>query len=235
MLDGRAPSERRVRLARLHPRPRTSRPRRPTTTSTRRRTTRPSRSSSRRSWPTRRSSRPRDVALLEGVARTHPPTPSASTSGKSSSRRSASDARLTARGPVVAAPPIAKPVAKPAGVRLRSGLLTSVLLLPAGLWYLVLLVLPLTIVIDLLVRDPGQERRLRAGVRARQLRPGHPEVRIRSSPASRWPSPGRSAACSSACRWRTSSRRAPARTRASTSCCWSCRSGPASSSGPMPG
>ena len=59
--------ERGVRLARLHPRPRRSRPRRPTTTSTARRTTRPSRSSTRRSWPTRRSSRPMtSFALLEG-------------------------------------------------------------------------------------------------------------------------------------------------------------------------
>ena len=64
VLDGRlgharrrAASERRVRLAGLHPRARRSRPRRRTTTCTRRRTTRPRSSSIRRSWPTRRSSR----------------------------------------------------------------------------------------------------------------------------------------------------------------------------------
>ncbi len=36
---------------------------------------------------------------------------------------------------------------RPAGERLRSGLLTTVLLLPAGLWYLALLVAPLAIVV----------------------------------------------------------------------------------------
>jgi spermidine/putrescine transport system permease protein len=36
---------------------------------------------------------------------------------------------------------------EPAGSRFRSGLLTTVLVLPAGLWYLVLLVLPLVIVV----------------------------------------------------------------------------------------
>ncbi len=47
----------------------------------------------------------------------------------------------------MAAPSVAKPATKPVGDRLRSGLLTTVLLLPATFWYLVLLVLPLTIVV----------------------------------------------------------------------------------------
>jgi spermidine/putrescine transport system permease protein len=36
---------------------------------------------------------------------------------------------------------------RPTGERLRSGLLTTLLLLPAGVWYLVLLVAPLVIII----------------------------------------------------------------------------------------
>ncbi len=47
----------------------------------------------------------------------------------------------------MAAPSAAKPAAKPVGDRLRSGLLTAALLTPASFWYLVLLVLPLTIVV----------------------------------------------------------------------------------------
>jgi len=47
----------------------------------------------------------------------------------------------------MAAPGAVKPRPTPTGERVRSGLLTTLLLLPAGFWYLVLLVLPLTIVV----------------------------------------------------------------------------------------
>src|SRR5262245_58664601 len=47
----------------------------------------------------------------------------------------------------MAAPGVAKPVKDPTGQRVRSGLLTALLLLPATFWYLILLVLPLTIVV----------------------------------------------------------------------------------------
>ncbi len=48
----------------------------------------------------------------------------------------------------IIAPPVATDTARPAGAsRLRSGLLTGVLLLPASFWYFVLLLLPLLIVI----------------------------------------------------------------------------------------
>lgn len=46
----------------------------------------------------------------------------------------------------MAAPGASVPASRSLGERLRSGLLTTVLLLPAGAWYLVLLVLPLVIV-----------------------------------------------------------------------------------------
>ena len=98
VLDGRlgdarrrAAPERRVRLARLHPAARRSRPRRPTSTCTRRRTTRPRSSSTRRSWPTRRSSRPTTSSPTSKAPRTPPATPSASTSGRSSSPPSAAE------------------------------------------------------------------------------------------------------------------------------------------------
>jgi spermidine/putrescine transport system permease protein len=47
----------------------------------------------------------------------------------------------------MAAPAVVRTPTKPVGDRLRSGLLTTALLFPAGLWYFVLLVLPLTIVV----------------------------------------------------------------------------------------
>jgi spermidine/putrescine transport system permease protein len=47
----------------------------------------------------------------------------------------------------MAAPAVATPRKEPVGDRLRSGLLTTVLLLPAGLWYFFLLVLPLAIIV----------------------------------------------------------------------------------------
>ena len=47
----------------------------------------------------------------------------------------------------MAAPVHAVPRKEPVGRRLRSGLLTTVLLLPAALWYFFLLVLPLTIIV----------------------------------------------------------------------------------------
>ena len=46
---------------------------------------------SRRSWPTRRSSRPKRRSRCSKGPRTHPPTPSEPTSGKSSSRSSAAE------------------------------------------------------------------------------------------------------------------------------------------------
>ena len=54
----------------------------------------------------------------------------------------------------------------------RSGLLTTVLSCRPALWYLVLLVAPLAIVVIFSFGVAGQERRLRPGVRPRQLRPG---------------------------------------------------------------
>ena len=69
----------------------------------------------------------------------------------------------------------------PVAGRAKSALLTGALLLPAGLWYLFLLVLPLAIVVVVLVRRAGQERRLRAGLHPRQLRSGAEAAPIRSS------------------------------------------------------
>jgi spermidine/putrescine transport system permease protein len=47
----------------------------------------------------------------------------------------------------MATPAVATPRKEPVGDRLRSGLLTTVLLLPAGVWYFFLLVLPLAIIV----------------------------------------------------------------------------------------
>ena len=82
------------------------------------------------------------------------------------------------------------PRAEPTGGRLRSRLLTTVLLLPAALWYLVLLVLPLVDRRHLLVRRPGEERRLRAGASSSTTTPGPSRSPSRSSPACRWRSSG---------------------------------------------
>ena len=54
----------------------------------------------------------------------------------------------------------------------RSRLLTGALLLPAGLWYLVLLVVPIAIVVLFSFGDADADRRLRPGFTPRQLRRG---------------------------------------------------------------
>ena len=57
------------------------------------------------------------------------------------------------------------------------------LILPAGLWYLFLLVLPIAIVLSVQLRRPGRDRRLRRRVHVRQLRRSVPQRLDRSSRA----------------------------------------------------
>ena len=202
-----------VRLARLHPAPGDPGRGDQLQPATRRRTTRPSSSSSRRCSTTRRSSRPR----------TSSPTSKApqDTSGNAAAHRHLGGVQVEASAADADRRPAddddgdaahRRPSRRSRSAsRLRSGLLTTVLLLPAGLWYLVLLVLPLAIVVVFSFGDAGQERRLRARRSSSTTTPGPSRSSSRSSRASRWPSPGRSAACSSGCRSRTSSRPAPAR------------------------
>ena len=52
----------------------------------------------------------------------------------------------------------------------KTGLVTGLLLLPASLWYLVLLVLPLAIVVIMSFGTAVADRRLRARVQLGQLR-----------------------------------------------------------------
>ena len=209
--------ERGVRLAELHPAARRSRARRRTTTCTRT----PNDEAKEFVEPEILADPaifPPDEAWRSSRARRTPRAArSATTSGRSSSRRSAAESTARPRprpwrlidrdGDADRAP-------EPAASRLRNRLLTFALLLPAGRLVPVLLVAAARHRRHLLVRHPGEERRLRAGLRVRQLRARHLRSPSRSSRACRWRSPGRSAASSSACRSRTSSRRGPAATRA---------------------
>ncbi len=187
---------------------------------------------------TRRSSRPRIViAKLERRRPTPRATPSASTSGKSSSRRSAADAASAARSRRCRRPHrrSRKDRTRPAGARLRSGLLTTVLLLPAGLWYLVLLVLPLAIVVVFSFGTRAKNGGYSAGLRLRQLRPRDREVRpVRHEPADGHRRHRRVPARRAAARLLPGDARRQAQERLHPACS-SSRSGRASSSAPTRG
>ena len=168
---------------------------------------RPSRSSTRRSWPTRPSSRRMTSSRSSRGRRTPRPTPSAPTSGKSSSRSSAADDPVepdhddgvidqrdaTAPGRRTRALRAPDHAPSPAGGRLVPR--------PAGRsrW-----------------SSSSCSRSGRGPATAGTRRPSSSTTTFapsrspsRSSPASRWPRSGRSCACSSGSRWRTSSRPEP--------------------------